>query len=103
MMTVKLFLNWLEKNVQKKFRQSPGDFPVCRPEVLRVAPEREFNHLDLIMPFTFLDLTNWARSRDFEQEVSKDSIYGFPESLIDLANYLGREDSPGPCQVPGQV
>ena len=51
------------------------------------------------MPFSFFDLTNWARSQDFEQEVSKESIYGFPENLIDLANYLETRGQSGPCQV----
>ena len=49
--------------MQKKFRSSPSNFPVCKPELLRVEC-------------------------DFEQEVDKESIYGFPENLIDLANYL---------------
>ena len=85
-MTVKLFLTWLEKNVQKKFRLSPSNFPVCKPEILRVEPAREFTHLESIMPFSFLDLTNWARFRDFEQELDKESIYGFSENIIDLAS-----------------
>ena len=49
LMTVKLFLNWLEKHIQRKFRQSPGNFPLCKPSVLRVAPDKEFSHLDLII------------------------------------------------------
>ena len=48
------------------------------------------------MPFSFLDIANWARSRDFEQEVSKDSIYGFPTKLFDLANYLETGGQSGP-------
>ena len=79
LMTVKLFLNWLEKNLQRKFCQSPGNFPVCKPDVLRVASEKEFSHIELIMPFSFLDIANWARSRDFNQEINQESIYWFPK------------------------
>ena len=55
------FLTWLEKQVQKRCRLSPGSFPVCNPDVLRDEPVKEFARLDLIMPFSFLDLVNWAR------------------------------------------
>ena len=39
------------------------------------------------MHFRFMDLVNWARSRDFDQLVDKDSIYGFPADLTDLAKF----------------
>ena len=95
-MTVKLFLGWLEKHIQRRFRQSPGNFPVCKPSVLLVAPFKEFSHLDLIMPFAFLDISNWARSRDFNQEVNHESIYWFPTNLTDLASYLESGGQSGP-------
>ena len=49
-----------------------------------------------MMPFSYLDIANWARSGDFEQEMSQDSIYGFPTNLIDLANYLESGGQSGP-------
>ena len=72
----------------KRFSSSPSSLPVCKPKLLRVEPVKEFTHLHLIMPFSFLDLANLARSRDFNQMVDKDSIYGFPENLTDLAIFL---------------
>ena len=95
-MTVKLFLNWLEKTLQRKFRKSQGNLPVCKPSVLRVAPEKEFSHLDIIMPFSFMDIFNWARYCDFNQEANQESIYWFPQNLTDLASYLESEGQSGP-------
>ena len=101
LMTVKLFLWWLEKQNQKKFCQNPGKFPVCKTSVLRVAPLKEFSHLDLCMPFAFLDLSNWARSRDFNQEVNQDSIEWYPVYLTDFASYLESGGQSGPFSGSG--
>ena len=60
----------------------------CKPDVLRVVPEKEFSHIELIMPFSFLDIANWARSRDFNHQVNQESIYWLPKNLTDLASYL---------------
>ena len=60
---------------------------------MRVEPVKEFARLDLIMPFSFLDLVNWARSHDFNQLVDKDSVYGFPANLTDLAKFLVKGQS----------
>ena len=42
------------------------------------------------MPFSFLDLITWAKYRDFDQVVDKDSVYGFPKNLLDLARFLDK-------------
>ena len=79
--------------MQKRFHPSPSSFIVCKPELLRVKPLKEFTDIDLIMPFSFVDLANWPRSHDFNQFVDKDSIYGFPDNLTDLANFLEKGQS----------
>ena len=101
LMTVKIFLGSIEQQIQKKFRQNPGQFPVCKTSDLRVAPLKEFSHLDLCMPFAFRDLTNWARSRDFNQEVNQDSIEWCPVYLTDFASYLGSGGQSGPLSLSG--
>ena len=89
-MTANLFLTWLEKQILKMFRLSPDHFPVCNPNLLRVEPAKELARIDLVMPLSFLDLITWAKYRNFDQVVDKDSVYGFPENLIDLARFLDK-------------
>ena len=79
MMTAKLFLTWLEKQIQKGFWVSPDRFPVCNASLLRVEPAKELARIENV---SFLDLITWAKYRDFDQVVDKDSVYGFPKNFL---------------------
>ena len=68
LMTVKILLIWLEKQIQKKFRTHPGKFPLCKSSGIRVTPKQEFAHIDILMPFAFKELVNWGKLRDFNQD-----------------------------------
>ena len=50
LMTVKILLIWLEKQIQKKFRTHPGSFPVCKINDIPVAPaKQEISHIPCVV------------------------------------------------------
>ena len=85
---VKLQLIYLEKQVQRKFRAQPHMFPLCKSSSLRVSPNQELAHIEFLMPFSFKQLVNWGKLRDFNQKAELQGIDGLPEHLIDFATFL---------------
>ena len=81
LMTVKLLLIWLEKQVQKKYRTHPHMFPLCKSSSIRVSPKQELAHIDLLMPFAFKELVNWGKLRDFNQEADLEGMDRCPQYI----------------------
>ena len=66
--------------MQSKYRSQPHKF--------RVSPNQELAHIDLLMPFSFKELVNLGKLRDFHQEADLEGMDGWPAYLIDFATYL---------------
>ena len=46
MMTAKMYLTWLGKQIQKGYRVNPDKYPLCNASPLREAPSKELTRLE---------------------------------------------------------
>ena len=88
-MCVKMHLIWMNKKIQKIFRNDPDKFQVCNIKTMR-EDGKGLARYDIVMSIQFLDLFHWAKLRDFGQEMNKDSDYGLKENLLPLAKFLDK-------------
>ena len=88
LMTVKLVLIFLEKQLQAKYRGKPHLFRVCKVMNLGVKPDQELDDTDFWMPLSFRQLLVWGKCRDFQQDMELDGVDGLPQHLIDFATSL---------------
>ena len=64
LITVKLQLIFLERQLQSKFRGKPHLFRICKVTSLGVKTDSEMDDMEFLLPFTFSQLLAWGKCRD---------------------------------------